>query len=91
MYFASDDDKRESHSLSRSLISSRGTSSDVEQQLINHTVNFQKMWSSEPELQSRCKLVAKQVIQHNLSDLEKKIFFQISDVKQLLMFTLGCG
>jgi len=61
VYFASDDDKRESHSLSRSLISSRGTSSDVEQRLVNHTVNFQKMWSSEPELQSRCKLVAKQV------------------------------
>ena len=90
MYFASEDDKRESHSLSKSLISSRGTSSDVEQRLVNHTVNFQKMWSSEPELQSRCKLVAKQVIQHNLSD-RKNIFFKISDVKQLLMFTLGCG
>uniref|UniRef100_A0A0Q3N5I8 PH domain-containing protein n=1 Tax=Setaria italica TaxID=4555 RepID=A0A0Q3N5I8_SETIT len=61
VYFASDDDKRESHSLSRSLISSRGTSSDVEQRLMNHTVNFQKMWSSEPEIRSRCKLVAKQV------------------------------
>lgn len=61
VYFASDDDKRESHSLSRSLISSRGTSSDVEQRLMNHTVNFRKMWSSEPEIRSRCKLVAKQV------------------------------
>nr|CAB3500118.1 unnamed protein product [Digitaria exilis] len=61
VYFASDDDKRESHSLSRSLISSRGTSSDVEQRFTNDTVNFEKMWSSEPEIRSRCKLVAKQV------------------------------
>lgn len=68
MYFASDDDKRESPSLSRSLISSRGTSSDVEQRLMNHTVNFQKMWSSEPEIRNRCKLVAKQVIHYNLND-----------------------
>ena len=67
MYFASDDDNRESHSLSRPLLSSRGTSTDVEQQLINNTVNFQKMWSSEPEIRSRCKLVAKQVSQQNLS------------------------
>ncbi|CAD6212089.1 unnamed protein product [Miscanthus lutarioriparius] len=61
VYFASDDDNRESHSLSRPLLSSRGTSTDVEQQLINNTVNFQKMWSSEPEIWSRCKLVAKQI------------------------------
>ncbi|KAL6642664.1 hypothetical protein ACP70R_020845 [Stipagrostis hirtigluma subsp. patula] len=61
VYFASDDDRRESHSLSRPFLSSRGTSSAVEQQPINHTVNFQKMWSSEPEIRSRCKLVAKQV------------------------------
>ncbi|WVZ57683.1 hypothetical protein U9M48_008037 [Paspalum notatum var. saurae] len=61
VYFASDDDKRESSSLSRPLLSSRGTSSDDERQCINHAVNFQKMWSSEPEIRSRCKLVAKQV------------------------------
>ncbi|XP_062205491.1 uncharacterized protein LOC133907454 isoform X2 [Phragmites australis] len=60
-YFVSDDDKRESHSLSRPLLSSRGTSSNAEQRLINHTVNFRKMWSSEPAIRSRCKLVAKQV------------------------------
>lgn len=61
VYFVSDDDKKESHSLSRPLLSSGGTSTDVEQQFINNTVHFQKMWSSEPEIQSRCKLVAKQI------------------------------
>ncbi|KAL6906369.1 hypothetical protein ACP4OV_003970 [Aristida adscensionis] len=61
VYFTSDDDRRESQSLSRPFLSSRGTSSNVDQRLINHTVNFQKMWSSEPEIRSRCKLVAKQV------------------------------
>jgi vacuolar protein sorting-associated protein 13A/C len=63
VYFVSDDDRRDSQSLSRPVLSSRGSSSNVEQGLISHTVNFQKMWSSEPEIQSRCKLVAKQVIQ----------------------------
>jgi vacuolar protein sorting-associated protein 13A/C len=63
VYFVSDDDRRDSQSLSRPVLSSRGSSSNVEQELISHTVNFQKMWSSEPEIQSRCKLVAKQVIQ----------------------------
>lgn len=61
VYFASDDDRRESQSLARPLVSSRGTSSSVEQRLINHTVNFQKMWSSEQEISSRCKLLSKQV------------------------------
>jgi vacuolar protein sorting-associated protein 13A/C len=67
VYFASDDDNRESHSLSRPLLSSTGTATDVEQRLINNTINFQKMWSSEPEIRSRRKLVAKQVSQQNLS------------------------
>jgi vacuolar protein sorting-associated protein 13A/C len=61
VYFVSDDDRRDSQSLSRPVLSSRGSSSNVEQGLTSHTVNFQKMWSSEPEIQSRCKLVAKQV------------------------------
>ncbi|KAK3153327.1 hypothetical protein QOZ80_2BG0170820 [Eleusine coracana subsp. coracana] len=61
VYFVSDDDRRDSQSLSRPLLSSRGTSSNVEQGITSHTVNFQKMWSSEPEIRSRCKLVAKQV------------------------------
>jgi hypothetical protein len=90
VYFVSDDDKKESHSLSRPLLSSGGTSTDVEQQFINNTVHFQKMWSSEPEIQSRCKLVAKQVSQQNLNGLKKKIF-QMCDVKLPLMFTLDCG
>ncbi|XP_073352999.1 uncharacterized protein [Aegilops tauschii subsp. strangulata] len=61
VYFASDDDRRESQSPARPLLSSRGASSNVEHRLINHTVNFQKMWSSEQEVRSRCKLLGKQV------------------------------
>ncbi|KAM3409751.1 hypothetical protein ACQJBY_002175 [Aegilops geniculata] len=61
VYFASDDDRRESQSPARPLLSSRGASSNVEHRLINHTVNFQKTWSSEQEVRSRCKLLGKQV------------------------------
>ncbi|PNT67927.1 hypothetical protein BRADI_3g33740v3 [Brachypodium distachyon] len=61
VYFASDDDRRESHSPARPLLSSRGVSGNAEHRLINHTVNFQKMWSSEQEIRSRCKLLGKQV------------------------------
>ncbi|KAL5230936.1 hypothetical protein ABZP36_029712 [Zizania latifolia] len=61
VYFASDEDMMEFHSLARPFLSPRGASSDVEQLLINHTVNFQKMWSSEQEIRSRCKLLSKQV------------------------------
>jgi vacuolar protein sorting-associated protein 13A/C len=61
VYFASDDDRREPQNHARPLLSSRGASSNVEHRLINHTVNFQKMWSSEQEIRSRCKLLGKQV------------------------------
>uniref|UniRef100_J3N503 PH domain-containing protein n=1 Tax=Oryza brachyantha TaxID=4533 RepID=J3N503_ORYBR len=61
VYFASDEDMRESHSFARPLLSPRGAVSNVEERLISDTVNFQKIWSSEQEIRSRCKLLSKQV------------------------------
>uniref|UniRef100_A0A0E0R2L4 PH domain-containing protein n=1 Tax=Oryza rufipogon TaxID=4529 RepID=A0A0E0R2L4_ORYRU len=61
VYFAFDEDMREFHSFARPLLSPRGAASNVEERLINDTVNFQNMWSSEQEIRSRCKLLSKQV------------------------------
>ncbi|XP_073000916.1 uncharacterized protein [Typha latifolia] len=54
-------DGRESHSLPRSMIKERRSSSSADRRFVKHIVNFQKIWSSEQESRRRCTLFAKQV------------------------------
>ncbi|XP_073111690.1 uncharacterized protein [Elaeis guineensis] len=60
--FALDEtDGRDSHSRLRPLIKQRGNSISDERRFTKHSLNFQKIWSSEQECKSRCTLFPKQV------------------------------
>ncbi|WOL09557.1 hypothetical protein Cni_G18310 [Canna indica] len=53
---------RESRSLIRPFIKSRGSSISSERGFTRHNLHFRKIWSSEQEYKSRCTLFPKQVI-----------------------------
>ncbi|KAJ4777649.1 Pleckstrin (PH) domain-containing protein isoform 2 [Rhynchospora pubera] len=60
--FISDEyDGRESNSSSRPMIKLKRSPSPDDRRFLKHTVNFQKIWSSEREIHSRCTLFRKQV------------------------------
>lgn len=63
-----EDDGRELHTSKKSAVRLREISSSShpaseEKRLVKHTLNFQKIWSNEPEYKSKCLLCQKKVLE----------------------------